>query len=130
MRARDGCPVYHPGMPSPVHGQLTYLQVPATDVARSAVFYQRIFGWQVDPPQPGFEAPGLIGQWVTDRPPAPDAGMLAWIQVDRLDTTLALVPANGGEIVQPTFPDGTERLLAIIRDPAGNAIGLAQNVSA
>jgi predicted enzyme related to lactoylglutathione lyase len=116
-------------MPSPAHGQLTYLQVPATDVARSAVFYQRIFGWQVDPPQPGFEAPGLIGQWVTDRPAAPGAGMLAWIQVDRLSDTLDLVRANGGAVVLPPFPDGTERLLATITDPAGNALGLPQNIT-
>ena len=58
------------------HGQLCYLQIPAYDVAASARFYGRVFGWRVDPPGAGFEAPGLIGEWTTDRPPAPDSGPL------------------------------------------------------
>src|ERR1700759_2752256 len=53
------------------HGQLVYLQIPATDIAASGSFYERVLGWQVDPPESGFTAPGLIGQWVTDRAPAP-----------------------------------------------------------
>ena len=31
------------------HGQLCYLQIPARDVAVSARFYARVFGWTVDP---------------------------------------------------------------------------------
>jgi hypothetical protein len=37
------------------------------------------------------EALGLIGQWVTDRPAAAEAGLLAWINVDRIGDTLELV---------------------------------------
>jgi predicted enzyme related to lactoylglutathione lyase len=111
----------------PVHGQLSYLQVPAVDVTQSAGFYEKIFGWRVEPPQPGFEAPGLIGQWVSDRPAAPDAGLLAWIQVEGIDNTLELVRANGGEVLDGPSPDGTERWLATIRDPGGNVLGIVQN---
>jgi hypothetical protein len=71
-----------------VHGQLVYLQIPALDITVSARFYERVFGWQVDPPDSGFEAPALIGQWVTDRPPSPDAGPLGWIHVDDVRATL------------------------------------------
>jgi len=49
------------------HGQLCYLQIPAPDIARSAEVYAAVFGWHTDPPGSGFEAPGLIGQWVADR---------------------------------------------------------------
>jgi predicted enzyme related to lactoylglutathione lyase len=31
------------------HGQIGYLQLPAIDVARSAAFYETVFGWSVDP---------------------------------------------------------------------------------
>ena len=117
------------GPSAPVHGQLSYLQVPAIDVLQSAGFYEKIFGWHVEPPHPSFEAPGLIGQWVADRPAAPDAGLLAWIQVDRIDDTIGLVRANGGEVLDGPSPDGPERLLATIRDPAGNVLGIVQNVS-
>lgn len=112
----------------PVHGQLSYLQIPAIDVGQSAIFYERIFGWHVEQSHPGFEAPGLIGQWVTDRSAAPDAGLLAWIQVDRIDETLELVRTYGGAVLEGSSPDGTERLLATIRDPAGNVLGIVQDI--
>jgi predicted enzyme related to lactoylglutathione lyase len=56
--------------------QLSSLQVPITDVWRSTEFYEAVFGWRVERPFPSFEAPQLIGQWVDDRPTAPDAGPL------------------------------------------------------
>ena len=62
------------GLPNLEHGQLSYLQIPALDVGRSAEFYERVFGWRIERPYPSFEAPQLIGQWVDDRPAAPDAG--------------------------------------------------------
>jgi len=109
----------------PIHGQPTFLQIPGVDVIQSAGFYETIFGWRVERPYPSFEAPGMIGQWVTDRPAAADAGPVIWIAVDRLDKTLDLVEANGGTTVQPPTADD-ERWLATIRDPAGNLIGLVQ----
>jgi predicted enzyme related to lactoylglutathione lyase len=108
------------------HGRLGYLQIPALDVVKSAEFYERIFGWRIERPYPSFEAPGLIGQWVTDRRPATDAGLLAWINVDRIDDTLNSVPSNGGQVVDPPSADGP-RWLATIRDPAGNLIGIVQH---
>lgn len=108
------------------HGQLCYLQIPATDAMASAEFYQKVFGWHVERPYPSFEAPGLIGQWVDDRAPAPDAGPLMWINVDRIDETLAKVSAGHGMVVEPPSLDDGVRWLATIRDPAGNTVGLVQ----
>lgn len=109
------------------HGQLAYLQIPATDIAAAATFYGRVFGWSVEPPQPGFESPGLIGQWVDDRPPAADAGPLLWISVDDIGATLALVGELGGEVIELPSADGPTRTLATVADPTGNRIGLAQH---
>ncbi len=108
------------------HGQVVYLQIPALDVATSAAFYGQVFGWQVEPPQSGFEAPGMIGQWVTDRPAVVDSGPLLWINVDAIDATLDSVRSSGGEVLAPPSADGP-RWLATIRDPGGNVIGLAQH---
>jgi len=52
------------------HGQICYLQIPALDLMKSAEFYEKVFGWKIERPYPSFEAPGLIGQWIADRPPA------------------------------------------------------------
>ena len=107
------------------HGRVVYLQIPAADAAESAAFYQRVFGWQVDPPDAGFEAPGLIGQWVTDRPPAREAGLVPWIHVDDIDASLEVVRESGGRVLEPPTPDGPVRWLATVADPAGNVVGVA-----
>jgi 2,7-dihydroxy-5-methyl-1-naphthoate 7-O-methyltransferase len=112
-----------------VHGQVCYLQMPAVDSIRSAAFYQAVFGWQTEHPYQDFVSPGLIGQWVQGRPPAPDAGPMIWIHVADLDETLERVVTHGGEIIDPPSPDGPTRILATILDPEGNSIGLASHSS-
>ena len=112
-----------------VHGQVCYLQMPAVDSIRSAAFYQAVFGWQTEHPYQDFESPGLIGQWVQGRTPAPDAGPMIWIYVAYLDETLERVVTHGGEIIDPPSPDGPTRTLATILDPEGNSIGLASHES-
>lgn len=113
----------------PVQGQLSYLQIPALNVQRSAEFYARVFGWHIEHPHPGFDAPGLIGQWVKDRPPARETGMLPWLHVDNMVEAMKLVRAYGGEVLEHPTPDGPDRLLATVRDPAGNVVGLVQLVA-
>lgn len=113
--------------PSSTKGQVGYLQIPAVNVEQSASFYERIFGWQVEQPNPSFEAPNVIGQWVTDRPVARDGGILMWIDVDNIQVTLEMARSDGGEVLEQPVADGPERLLATIRDPAGNAIGVVQH---
>jgi predicted enzyme related to lactoylglutathione lyase len=108
------------------HGQVCYLQIPALDEMKSAEFYEKIFGWRIERPYPSFEAPGLIGQWVSDRVPAASAGLLAWINVGCIDDVLEAVRACGGEVLEPPSADGP-RWLATIRDPAGNVIGVVQH---
>jgi uncharacterized protein len=112
--------------PKLAHGQLCYLQIPATDQWQSAEFYEKVFGWRIERPYPSFEAPALIGQWVDDRPPAPDAGPLLWINVSHIDATLELVAASGGDVLEPPYLDDGVRWLASIRDPAGNKVGVVQ----
>ena len=113
--------------PSFTRGELAYLQLPAADVVRSAGFYETLFGWRVERGKSGFEAPGLIGQWVEDRPPAPDAGPLLWLNVDDVDAALELARALDGEVVSEPEADGPVRVLATIHDPAGNTLGLVQH---
>jgi predicted enzyme related to lactoylglutathione lyase len=113
-------------IPGLVHGQLSYLQIPARDIAASARFYESVFGWRVDPPESGFEAPMLIGQWLADRPAAPDAGPVGWIHVEDVVRTLAVAEAAGGDVRLTPTPDGT-RVLASFTDPAGNLVGIVQH---
>ena len=108
------------------HGQPTYLQIPSGDPMASAAFYEDVFGWQIERPYASFVAPGMLGQWVDDRSPAPDSGLMIWLHVADIEETLESVTAHGQEVLQAPFADGPDRTLATFLDPGGNAIGIVQ----
>ncbi len=107
-------------------GGVSYLAIPARDVARSAAFYQAVFGWELrgDPDTPSFsDGTGhVIGHWRTDLEPAGEAGVRPYVYVEDLGAALERAAAQGAEVVEP-YSEGTLRI-AVIRDPAGNAIGI------
>ena len=110
------------------NGKVCYIELPATDIARSAEFYRRVFGWNVRTRGDGHLAfddgvGEVSGTWVTGRPPASAPGLLVYIMVDNMAATIDLVVANGGEIVQPVGHDAPE-ITARFRDPGGNVLGL------
>src|ERR1700730_13011292 len=114
----------------PINGKICYIEMPATDVARSADFYQRYFGWQIRKRGDGRTAfddttGEVSGTWVLGRPPASAPGLLVYLMVDSVAATLEVIVADGGEIVQPIGADAPE-ITARFRDPAGNVIGLYQ----
>jgi uncharacterized glyoxalase superfamily protein PhnB len=114
-------------IPGLVHGQFCHLQIPALDVSASARFYGQLFRWRVDPPaSEDFEAPMLIGQWITDRPPAPDGGLVGWIHVTDVERTLVDAVNAGATVTMPATPDGP-RVLAAFADPAGNVVGIVSH---
>jgi len=116
--------------PTPTNGKICYIEMPASDIARSADFYSRVFGWNSRRRGDGSTAfddtTGQVsGAWVLGRPPASTPGLLVYIMVDSVAATLDAVVANGGEVVQPLGGDAPE-ITARFRDPGGNVIGLYQ----
>jgi len=113
------------------NGKVSYIQIPALDVARSAAFYTNVFGWSDrddgNPVHRSFvDASGeLIGAWVTHLAIARDPGVLPYICVTRIDDTVTQIETNGGEVVRPPYPEG-DLWVATFRDPAGNVIGVWQ----
>ena len=59
------------------------------------------------------------------RPPSGNPGLLIYIMVDSVASTLDAVVAHGGEIAQAMGMDAPE-ITARFRDPAGNVLGLYQ----
>jgi predicted enzyme related to lactoylglutathione lyase len=109
---------------------ISYLHIPAVDPSRSARFYHDVFGWELrgSAEHPSFhDGTGhVIGAWVTDLPPAGEAGMLPYVYVDSVDEVLAKAGEHGGDIVKPPYPE--EHLwVATFRDPAGNVVGVWQH---
>jgi uncharacterized protein len=115
--------------PTFANGKICYIEIPASDIARSAEFYKSVFGWNVRTRGDGsvaFDdgAGEVSGTWVRSRPPA-DLGLLIYIMVDSVASTCDLVIAHGGRIVQAIGADAPE-ITARFTDPAGNILGLYQ----
>ena len=116
--------------PTLANGKICYIEMPATEIARSANFYKGVFGWAIRKRGDGSTAfddtTGQVsGTWVLGRPPAAKPGLLFYIMVDNVAATIDAVVAHGGEIVQMIGADAPE-ITARFRDPAGNVIGLYQ----
>lgn len=117
--------------PTLANGKICYLEMPATDIARSSEFYKQIFGWNVRTRKDGSVAfddtiGEVSGSWVLGRPPNTTPGILFYVMVDSVAATLDAIVANKGEIVQPIGADAGE-ITARFRDPGGNVIGLYQH---
>ncbi len=111
-------------------GKICYLEIPASDIARSVDFYTKVFGWNVRQRGDGHSAfddgvGEVSGTWVQGRPPASQPGLLVYVMVNSVAAAVDRVVANGGEIVQPIGADAPE-ITARFKDPAGNVIGLYQ----
>jgi predicted enzyme related to lactoylglutathione lyase len=110
------------------HGGISYLEIPATDPRKSANFYANVLGWEVEVRETGeakFSDPSghLIGRWIPGRPISREPGLVPYIYVDQIADVVSRVVPNGGEVVKAPYPEG-DILVATVRDPAGNYLGL------
>src|SRR6266849_5473845 len=99
--------------PTFANGKICYIEMPATDIARSSDFYQHVFGWNIRTRGDGSTAfddttGEVSGAWVIGRPPATTPGLLFYIMVDSVEATVDAVVANVGESVQPLGADAPE----------------------
>jgi predicted enzyme related to lactoylglutathione lyase len=116
--------------PTLSNGKICYVEMPASDITRSADFYRKVFGWTIRQRGDGSTAfddgvGAVSGTWVRGRSPTSDPGLLVYIMVDSVAATLDTIVANDGQVVQPIGADAPE-ITARFRDPAGNVIGLYQ----
>jgi predicted enzyme related to lactoylglutathione lyase len=117
--------------PTLANGKICYLEIPSTDIARSADFYKRVFGWNTRQRGDGHTAfddttGEVSGSWVLGRPPATKPGLLFYVMVDDVTAILDIIIASGGKIAQPIGADAPE-ITARFADPTGNVIGLYQH---
>ena len=117
--------------PSMGNGKICYIEIPATDIARSSAFYRDVFGWTLRKRGDGAIAfddgvGEVSGTWVLGRPASGTPGLLIYVMADSVEKTIEKVKAHGGEIVQPLGADAPE-ITARFRDPGGNVLGLYQN---
>jgi predicted enzyme related to lactoylglutathione lyase len=112
------------------NGKICYIDIPATDVARSSNFYAKVFGWEIRQRSDGSTAFNdtvgqVSGTWSVGRAPASQPGLLIYVMVYDAEATVKAIVANGCEIVQPIGGDAPE-ITARFRDPGGNVMGIYQ----
>jgi predicted enzyme related to lactoylglutathione lyase len=112
------------------NGKICYIEMPSTDVERSAEFYRKVFGWNIRRRRDGGvsfdDGVGEVsGVWVLGRTPQGMTGLVVYIMVDNMQETLEAITAEGCEIVQPVGADAPE-ITAKFRDPGGNVLGVFQ----
>lgn len=117
--------------PTLAPGKIAYLQIPASDPEAAAAFYAAVFGWTLRQAPSGEihfdDGVGEVsGTWVAGRPPASQPGLLVYILVVDVATTLARIEDAGGETVTGPHPQGPGEMVATFRDPSGNVLGIGQ----
>lgn len=111
---------------------ICWIEIPALDLSVSGAFYTDLFGWDIspapmDPDYALFESPGMNGGFDKRKQPHA-AGVLIYLQVDDITTSLERIASAGGKVImerRQTVP-GTDDMgfLAVFSDPAGNHVGL------
>ena len=113
------------------HGKICYIEIPSSNIARSAEFYSTVFNWTTRTDNDGnvtFDdgVNGVSGTWLLGRKPSASVGMLISIMVDDAEVTLDLITANGGKIVEPIGRHAPE-ITARFTDPTGNLWSIYQH---
>ena len=107
--------------------RLNYVELPATDIAKSKAFYEKAFGWSLTAFGPSYAATTTGDTDIgldADKAEAPKAP-LAIVETDNLEAALKSVTAAGGKITKPifAFPGGRR---FHFEDPSGNELAVWQ----
>ena len=113
------------------NGKICYIEIPAINIHDSASFYYSVFGWNVRSSSDGLlsfdDGVGEVsGRWVIGPKPASENGYRISIMVSNIQTTIDLIIANGGRIIQEYDIQLAEKF-ASVYDPEGNVLGLYEH---
>lgn len=107
------------------HHTIDYIELPATDMAASTVFYRAAFGWSFEDWGPNYQAfkdAGLEGGLRKQDAVPAQGGTLMILYSDDLAVSEAAIVAAGGKITaRHDFPGGS-RIHTL--DPGGNDIAV------
>lgn len=112
--------------PTPPHGKILYLLLPATDVKVSASFYSEVFGWSLRETHQGISFDDSVnqvhGRFTDQLTAVENPGAILYIMVRDASETEERIAEFGGQVLDPADRDN-EDILGTFRDPAGNLFG-------
>lgn len=105
--------------------QIDYVELPATDMARTKQFYSAVFGWTFEDYGPDYTSffDGRLGGGFTNERPAPARGLLLVIYASDLPAAQARIRTAGGTIVKDIFSFPGGRRFHFL-DPYGNEMAV------
>ncbi len=116
-----------------------WVEIRTDEIEETAAFYQALFGWQIiarektagtdvwifdTGDEPRIQNLRRGGIWL--RPKGEQLGVVVYITVDDIQSTLSRVVELGGDVAGPSESTGAGQI-AFFRDPCGNLIGLYQD---
>ncbi len=117
------------------HGAFSWNELTTSDPAAAAVFYGKLFGWQVKDPIPdmGDYRIAAIGEAMVAgiMPPPPASPPMpphwgCYITVDDTDRSAEKAVALGGQVLVPPMDVPTVGRMAVLQDPQGAVISIMQ----
>jgi len=109
----------------PNDGSLDYIELPASDIPATKVFYSSVFGWtftDYGPDYAAFAFEGRDGGFNAERKVIKTGGALLVLYANDLDAMEAKVRSAGAEITERQEFTGGRRFH--FRDPNGNEIAV------
>jgi predicted enzyme related to lactoylglutathione lyase len=110
---------------------IPFVAISANDLAASTAFYERIFGWSTHEVTPEITGAATVkGPNVSLRANTPDGfpGMVPFIGVTDVPSTLDRIVASGGTIERAPWSVPMAGTLARFADPSGTIYGLITGV--
>jgi uncharacterized protein len=109
---------------------IVHVEFSATDRKKSAEFYNKVFGWEVQHTDEmnyttfatGDQEVGGGFNPVSEDYPAGTTAV--YIGTDDIEATLQEIEANGGKTLVPKMEIPETGWIALFHDPAGNMVGL------
>ena len=100
---------------------------PVKDMARAKTLFRTLLGVEPYSDQPYYTGFKVGDQDVGLVPNSPEAGMAAFYHVDDIKQSLQSLHEAGSQTLREIKDVGGGRLVASVRDPEGNIIGLVQD---
>jgi len=106
-------------------GRIDYIEFPATDVAKTKAFYERVFGWKFTDYGPDYTSfeDGRIAGGFTKVGKVAQGGPLVVLYAGDLAAMESKVKQAGGAIVKDIFPFPGGRRFHFT-DPSGNVLAV------
>jgi predicted enzyme related to lactoylglutathione lyase len=109
--------------------KIAHFEIPSTNLAKSVAFYSKLFGWKMEPwgdEYTVFEVKDSIGGGIVQVKKAPGDGLMVYVTVNDIPTTLKKVVKLGGEVITPKTAIGDGMgFWAVFKDPGDcSGVGL------